>query len=74
MKNEVKIMTQAFREGVQELRKTLGTETDPDIAAYVKLTPEAFQDMAARYGLDATIDYVKLMEQRGMGLGVKKHA
>jgi len=72
MRNEVQQMTKAFREGAQTLRRTLGIQTDPNLSAYTKLTPEIFDDMAKQYGLDATIDYVKSMEERGMGL--KKHA
>ena len=72
MKTEIQKMTKAFREGAQELRKALGVETDPDLAVYTKLTPEIFNDMAKKYGPNAVIDYIKEMEQKG--LGVKKHA
>lgn len=74
MKDEVAQMTKAFREGAQTLRGTLGIQTDPELAAYTKLTPDMFNDMAKQYGPNAVIDYIKDMEQRGMGLGVKKHA
>lgn len=71
-KKDVEVLRQAFHDGANMLRHTLSVEGDPDLANYKKLTTEDFNDVANKFGYEATIDYVKEMETRA--LGVKKNA
>jgi hypothetical protein len=63
-------MKEAMGAAHREMKESLtGRKSSKKIELYEQMTPEMLDEVAKKYGPDATIDYVLAMEKEKMGHG-----
>jgi len=61
-------MREALRSAHSQMKESLtGRKSTKPIELYEQMTPEMLNEVAEKYGLDATIEYVLEMEKEKMG-------
>ena len=71
-KTDVDMLRKSFKEGAAMMRDALSMPKDMDVANYQKLSEQDFTDMLGKFGSKPVIDYIKHMEQKGMGVKENK--
>ncbi len=63
-------MKEALRSAHSQMKESLtGRKSSKKIELYERMTPEMLDEVAKKYGPDATIEYVLAMEKEKMGHG-----
>jgi hypothetical protein len=57
-------LTKAIDMAVPALHNAMGMSTDIELENYKRLTPDDFDEVARRFGLDDTVGYIEDMERR----------
>jgi len=56
----------SFDAAAQNVQKAVGVETDADLRNYRRLQQNDFVDIAKRFGLEGTVEYIEEMERRNI--------
>jgi hypothetical protein len=61
-------MRKATNDGMRNMQRAMGVDTDLDLRVYNGLSTDAFSEIAKNFGGEATVTYIEEMEKRRLGM------